>query len=363
MSFYMPVKIYSGKDCIRKNSSVFSGFGKKAMIVTGKNSAKACGALDDVVYALSENNISYDIFDKVLNNPTVENCFEGGKLAKESKADFIIAIGGGSPLDASKAIAMYASNDIEPHDIFNGEQKNKPLPIIGIPTTAGTGSEVTQYSVLTVDKEETKKSFSTPDTFCRIAFLDAKYTESLPLSITIDTAVDALSHALESILNKRTTSLSELYAKESLKLIGSAIPSLLSGNLTLAVRENLLTASMYAGVAIAQTGTCIVHSMGYPLTYYKGLSHGRANGMLLASFFKGCEKVEKEKCSALLKLMGFDSSDEFENILKKLMPDCHILTEEEAKRFAAKTIKAKNVAFCIWDVTEDEEYSIFSQLI
>ena len=362
MSFYMPTKIYSGKDCVLKNSSVFSTFGKKALIVTGKTSAKASGALDDVLNVLSTNEIDYEIFDKVLNNPTIENCFEGGKIAKQFSSDFIVAIGGGSPLDASKAIAMYATNDIEPIDIFDGEQKNKPLPIIAIPTTAGTGSEVTQYSVLTVDSEETKKSFSTNDTFAKVAFLDAKYTMSLPLGITIDTAVDTLSHSLESILNKRTNVFSELYAKESLKLTGQALDALISGNVDYQTREILLLASMYAGVAIAQTGTTVVHSMGYPLTYYKGLTHGNANGLLLSSFLEGCEKANHNLVYELLGYLGLKDLNEFDEVLIKLMPERNILSDEEAKYFASKTILAKNVASCIWNITENEEYSFFAKL-
>jgi len=362
MSFFMPTKLYSGRDCIKNNASVFSAFGKKALIVTGRTSAKASGALDDIISVLQKDNIAYDIFDKVLNNPTVENCYEGGMLAKKSNVDFIVAIGGGSPLDASKAIAMYATNDIEPLDIFLGEQKNKPLSIIAVPTTAGTGSEVTQYSVLTVDSEETKKSFSTNDTFATVAFLDARYTESLPLGITIDTAVDALSHSLESILNKRTNKFSELYAKEALKLIGKAIPALISGDITFEIREILLLASMYAGVSIAQTGTTVVHSMGYPLTYYKGLTHGNANGLLLSSFLEGCDKANHSLVNELLGYLGLEDLNEFDEVLKKLMPNRNILTNEEAKKFASKTIKAKNVASCIWDITEAEEYSFFAKL-
>lgn len=359
MNYFMPTKIYSGRDCVLKNSSIFKAYGKNALIVTGKTSAKVCGALKDVETALGENGITYSIFDKVLNNPTVENCFEGGKFAKEIKADFIVAIGGGSPLDAAKAISMYAANDIEPLKIFDGEQKNKPLPVLAIPTTAGTGSEVTQYSVLTVDAEETKKSFSTSDTFMKIAFLDAKYTEALPISITIDTAVDALSHAFESILNKRSNIFSELYAKEAIKLSGKAINSLKNGKLSFEDRENLLLASTYAGVAIAQTGTTIVHSMGYPLTYYKGLTHGNANGVLLAYFVEVCDKVKHETVTELLGYLGLKTVEEFDELLKQLLPDRSIITKEEAKQFAKKTILAKNVASCPWNVTEEDEYNIF----
>ena len=363
MSFYMPTNIYSGENCVLKNASLFKRFGKKALIVTGKTSAKFSGALDDVIYALKENNISYNIFDKVLNNPTVENCYEGGKFAKETNADFIVAIGGGSPLDAAKAISMYATNDLSPMQIFDGEQKNKPLPIIAIPTTAGTGSEVTQYSVLTVDSKETKVSFSTNDTFMKIAFLDAKYTLSLPMSITIDTAVDALSHALESILNNRTNVFSELYATKALKLWGKALPSLLEGNLRFHDRENLLLASTYAGVAIAQTGTTIVHSMGYPLTYYKSLTHGNANGVLLSAFVEHCDKINHNLVTELLGCLGLNSISEFDKILNQLMPDRKIITDDEAKLFASKTIKSKNVASCPWDVTEEDEYKIFLKLL
>lgn len=358
----MPTKIYSGKNCVKNNASVFVSFGKKALIVTGKNSAKACGALDDVIFALEQNNINYDIFDKVLNNPSVENCYDGAMFAKEAGCDFIIAIGGGSPLDAAKAISMYATNDISPLEIFNGEQKNKPLPVVAIPTTAGTGSEVTQYSVLTVNSEETKKSFSTKDTFAHIAFLDATYTMSLPLFITIDTVVDALSHALESILNKRTNTFSELYAKESLKLIGKVLPKLILGELTFKERETLLLASTYAGVAIAQTGTTVVHSMGYPLTYYKGLSHGNANGVLLASFMEGNNKVNPALVKELLGYLNIKDIKEFDELLKKLLPKRDILTPDEAKTFAQKTIKAKNVASCMWDITEEDEHLIFAKL-
>lgn len=363
MSFYMPTNIYIGKDCVKQNASVFADFGKRALIVTGKNSAKASGALDDIESVLKQNNISYDIFDKVLNNPTVENCFEGGKVAKETKADFVVAIGGGSPLDASKAIAMYAKNDILPMDIFNGVQENKPLPIIAVPTTAGTGSEVTQYSVLTVDAEETKKSFCTKDTFASVAFVDAKYTESLPVHITIDTAVDALSHALESIFNKRSGCISELFAKDAVKLIGKSIPALISENIDFKTREDLILASMYAGISIAQTGTCIVHSMGYPLTYYKGITHGRANGMLLGSFMEGCQKADSKKCEEVFGYLNVKDAEEFSALLKKLIPASGIISEKEAKSFAKKTIKAKNVKSCIWDVTEEEEYNTFAKLI
>ena len=111
LGFYMPTKVIVGKDCVRENSDVFK-IGKKALIVTGKNSAKLSGALDDVKYALEKNNIEYVIFDKVMSNPTVECVYDGAETAMEEEVDFVIAIGGGSPMDSAKAIALLAVSDI-----------------------------------------------------------------------------------------------------------------------------------------------------------------------------------------------------------------------------------------------------------
>ncbi|MGN1116339.1 MAG: iron-containing alcohol dehydrogenase, partial [Candidatus Ornithomonoglobus sp.] len=176
-SFHMPTKITVGTNAVKENTADLI-LGTRAMIVTGKSSGKKSGALDDVTDALTQNNIPYLIYDKIENNPTIESTAEGGAAARGFGADFLIGIGGGSPLDAAKAIAVYAVNepkdgsDFELYDIFNGSYKNKPLPMAGIPTTAGTGSEATPYSILTLHRDKNKKSFSSPDVFYKTAFID-----------------------------------------------------------------------------------------------------------------------------------------------------------------------------------------------
>lgn len=140
-----------------EKTAMFSQIGKKALIVTGKNSAKLSGALDDVKYALEKNNIEYVIFDKVMSNPTVECVYDGAETAMEEEVDFVIAIGGGSPMDSAKAIALLAVSDIERKNLFDGNIGNKALPMIHIPTTAGTGSEVTPYAILTNHENRQKR--------------------------------------------------------------------------------------------------------------------------------------------------------------------------------------------------------------
>ena len=200
-NYYMPVRIITGENAVSENADQLI-LGKRAMIVTGAHSGRESGALDDITAVLDSRKIPYLVYDRIENNPSIESAAEGGSAAREFGADFMIAAGGGSPLDAAKAIAVYASNppedgsDFELYDIFGGKYKNKPLPIAGIPTTAGTGSEVTPYSILTLHKEQTKKSFSSPEVFFKTAFLDGKYIVDLPLQTARNTAVDTLSHLI-----------------------------------------------------------------------------------------------------------------------------------------------------------------------
>ncbi len=355
---FMPTRVILGKGCVKENASLFAEFGKKACIVTGKTSAQKSGALADVTETLTSQHIAYTIFDEVENNPSVETCFRGGQKAKAYGADFVIAIGGGSPMDAAKAVAAFATNDMAPMDIY-GTFKNNPLPLLTVPLTAGTGSEVTPYSVLTVEEIENKKSFSHPESFSKIAFLDPGYLESLPRSVLFDTTADALSHALESMLCKRTSDISNVYAEAALRHLGKLIPDVIAGKPDF---EKLLFASSLAGMAIAHTGTVVVHSMGYLLTYYNNVPHGRANALLLPGFLKLCAKHVPARVTPVLKAFGAETVEALCGIITQLVDEPVLLTEKEVKTFAKKAISAKNVSQNLWQISEAEEASIYATL-
>ena len=158
---YMPVRCLWGKNAVAENSSEFKMLGKKCLILTGKSGAKKSGALDDAIKALEIENIGYAVFDEIGENPLLSVCHKAGVAAREANADFLLGIGGGSVLDAAKAIAIYASNPVlSPIDIYKREYDNAPLPVALIGTTAGTGSEVTAVAVLTNDETGIKKSIS-----------------------------------------------------------------------------------------------------------------------------------------------------------------------------------------------------------
>lgn len=360
--FHMPVKTYFGEGCISKNASELAKFGHKAVIVTGGRSAKLSGALSDICAALEQLGIEYTIYDKVLNNPTLGNVREGGAIARQFGAGFVIGIGGGSPLDAAKAVAVLAVNNIEPEQLFTNAFANRPLPIIAIPTTAGTGSEVTPYSILTRPDKQTKISFGTPETFPAIAFLDPHYTESQPLEVTINTAVDAFSHSLEGFLGKRRTPPSDILAREGIRLFGSCLEGLRSGNIGPETREKLLYASMLGGMVIAQTGTTIVHGIGYNYTYFSGIPHGRANGYLIAEYLRFNYEYAKDRIDDVLALTDLTSLDELDAALTELIGRAPVLTGEEISLYAAITMTQRSTATNIRPVEAKDIEGILARL-
>ncbi|MDU2063479.1 MAG: iron-containing alcohol dehydrogenase family protein [Sporomusaceae bacterium] len=342
LNFYMPTKVFFGENCLAEQAAQFKQLGTKAFIATGKSSAQN-GSLAAVIAALTASNIDYTLFDRISSNPSVTLVREAAQLAREAKADFIIGIGGGSPMDAAKAIAVLTYNEVDDIRLFSGPYDQPVLPVVAVPTTAGTGSEVTQYSILTNEKEETKTSIANEVIFPKLAFLDPEFMADLPQRVTIHTAVDALSHAVEGYLSTKATTISSLVATESMTLLGECLKQL-TEPIDQSVRAKLLYASMLGGMVIAHTGTTAVHAMGYSLTYFKGIDHGRANGLLLGEYLAVLAPSHPEKVQEVLRCLGFSQVEEFKNVLDSLLGEKESVTTEELERFSAKAAQAKNLA-------------------
>lgn len=339
MKFFIPVKVYEESNCIENHAQEIADLGSCALIVTGRHSAKACGALDDVAAALEKYGKKYVIFNQVEENPSRETIMAGRDLGLESKADFVIAIGGGSPMDAGKAIALMIAQPDEGIDYLYSKQESfSILPIVAIPTTCGTGSEVTAVSVLT--NRETQKKGSIPfKIFPDLALLDEKYLHSMPLSKICDTAVDAMAHMMESYLSSSATDFSRLFVKEGLEA-WSQNKDVLSGKRKPEAEDyrRLLYASTMGGMAIAHTGTSIPHGMSYAATYQAKVTHGRACGYYLTGFLRECGE---EGCRILPQMAGFSGIDELEAFLFEI---CHMTIDEipEALRIETAEQMASN---------------------
>ena len=282
MNHFMPVQLYSGEHSVEVNTDLFSEFGSRCVIVTGKSSAVKSGALDDVVSALKRCGIPYRVFDGIAQNPSVTSCIQAGCDARNFGADFVIGIGGGSALDAAKATAVFAANSGLDEDGFYGKDwGTDPLPILLAGTTSGTGSEVTKVSVLT-DSKGRKHSIHDDRLFARAAFGDPRYTMALPRPVTLSTGIDVLSHCAESYFNRKADEISRAFAVRGIRLLYGPLLAAAEGRpLTLEQRGQLYDASILGGLAICGTGTCFPHNVGYYLTENYGIPHGFASARFL----------------------------------------------------------------------------------
>lgn len=326
MKFYMPVKVYHETECVRSHAAELCALGHKALIVTGKSSAAKCGALGDVEEALEQGGRQFCVFNEVEENPSVETIVRGAQLGCAEGADFVIGIGGGSPMDAAKAVAFLMKRtgtgaDAEHNgmtlqsaltDLYDASLPADALPVAAVPTTCGTGSEVTGVSVLTRHDKRAKGSIP-HKIFPKLALVDAKYLAAAPRKVLVNTSVDAFAHLAESFMSRKADAYSMAPAIAGFSIWGSIRDCLLEKKAPAPEElERMMRASVFGGMAIAQTGTCLPHALGYTLTYELGIPHGPACGYFLAGFLKEAGEEDRE---AVLDAAGFADFDELEEFL------------------------------------------------
>lgn len=364
--FKIPTTVYSGEDII-KSSPQLLALGTTALIVTGKSSAEKCGALDDVKNALDGLGIRHAHFNGITENPRIEDCYEGARKATALRADFIIAIGGGSPIDAAKAIAAYAANpQAKQNDLYDQKiMTASSLPLIAVPTTAGTGSEVNNYAVITQSGGLVKKTFKSRSSYPTLALLDPKYTYTLSNNYTMSTALDALCHSIESYMSPKSTPQSEALALHAAKLITSVIfkdAKLHDGEYSKAERAVLLNASCLAGMAIAHTGTGFPHPLGYSITLSEGVPHGKACAVFESAFltYNELTAIGAEKASDIYKVTGIDGE-----VLKSLLTaaaDVELkLTPDEIDEHVSRIENAGNFANSPYCLNRGEMIDIYTR--
>ncbi len=338
-NIYMPARLISGENCVIKNSAEFSKLGKKCLIVTSRTSGKKSGALDDVITALNNENVEFTIFDEITENPLASTVIKAGEKAREFGADFIIGIGGGSPLDASKAVAICAENpDYDIKGLYSRKIPSKALPVILVGTTSGTGSEVTGVSVLTNDEDGMKKSISGADCYSAVSFLDPKYTCSMNYDVTVSTALDAFAHAVEGWFAPLCSDLPTQYGKMALPLIYNGL-KYLDETKSLPdekMRADLYYGSIYAGLELNVCGAAFPHTVGYVLTENFGIPHGKACTAFMPYLLEKAKEYKNERYHELLEILG-DSEDNIINTVKSLTDVKNLkMTDEQIKEWCSR---------------------------
>lgn len=331
LNSYMPVKLVTGRGCVRSGAKELAKLGGACLIVTGRSSAKACGALQDVTDTLDANGQRWVLFDGIGQNPRLTDCMAAAEMAIAAGADFVLGIGGGSALDAAKCIAVLAANPgMTQAQLYAFDWQNSPLKIAAVGTTAGTGSEVTKVSVITTP-DGRKKSFHHEAIFPALSLGDPGYTMSVPPMVTRSTMVDVLAHCAESFFSRSANHISRCYAVEGIRLLMPVFRMMARQgceNLDYDAREQLYCASIYGGLAINVTGTCFPHTMGYLLTESFGIPHGTACAVFQRDFYEYNKAVVPELAAEYLERIGC-GEEEYFRLLETLTPPCDISMDEE----------------------------------
>ena len=255
----------------------------KAFVVTDKDLIKY-GVADKVLSVLKSAGIPYEIFSEIKQNPTVFNVKTGVKAFAESGADFILAIGGGSSIDSAKAVGIITNNP-EFSDVVSlegvADTKKKSVPIIALPTTAGTAAEVTINYVITDEANEKKMVCVDPNDIPAIAIVDAELMYTLPKSLTASTGLDALTHAIEGLITKGAWEMSDMFEIKAIEMIARYLETAVNEPTNAEARNGMAVAQYIAGMAFSNVGLGVVHGMAHPLGAIFDIPHGVANALLL----------------------------------------------------------------------------------
>lgn len=306
--------------------------GKRPMILIDKNLADA-GYRGKIAALFEGIGMTYTLYDRVEAEPPLELADEGAKVALKTKSDIVIGIGGGSAMDTAKAISVIAANKGKAKDYLGLNNIPGPgLPKIMIPTTAGTGSEVTFTSVFIRSDLKKKEGMNSPYLYPEIALLDPVLTLSVPPAVTASTGVDAFCHALESYTSKNASPMSEMFSLEAMELIASSLRTCVHNGDDIVAREAMLLGSLYAGLGLANAGVTAVHSLSYPLGGKYGIPHGMANTVLLPAVMQFNLPGAIEKLAVVSEIMGEavedlslrEAADMAVGAVEELIHDCDI---------------------------------------
>ena len=284
-----------------------SRLGLHKAFVTSDKSLVQFGVTGMVLKVLDDAGIPYEVFSDIKPNPTVTNVLNGVEAFAKSGADFILAIGGGSSIDTSKAIGIISSNP-EFKDVVSlegvADTKHKSVPIIALPTTAGTAAEVTINYVITDEKKEKKMVCVDPNDIPAIAIIDAELMYSLPKSLTASTGMDALTHAIEGLITKASWEMSDMFEIKAIEMIARYLPTAVAEPKNPEGRNGMAVAQYIAGMAFSNVGLGAVHGMAHPMSAIFDVPHGVACALLLPILMEYNEPACIDKYETIANAMG-----------------------------------------------------------
>lgn len=378
--FVIPNHTVVGTNVLGEAAPLLKKMGNKAFIVTGRHVAVS-DMMKQLTALLDENGIDCVIFDGITGEPTDTMIENGVEMLKSSGCDFIIGIGGGSPLDSAKAIAAMAVNEGSIADYNGKEITGEILPLAAIPTTAGTGSEATKFTVIT-DSEKGIKMLLKGDVLVpKLAIVDSSFTVGAPKSVTSATGLDALTHAVEAYTSRKAFSMTDTLAVSAVKRIMKYLPIAYREPDNSLAREQMSIAALEAGICINNSSVTIVHGMSRPIGALFHVPHGMSNAMLLKECLSFAVSGAYEKFANLGRETGVASdsdSDEtaaekFIDSLQNICDVCEIPTLEhygidrdeyysKISKMATDAVASGSPANTVKKVTVDDCIEIYKKL-
>lgn len=331
--FFIPETILSGNGSMNQIGSYAGSFGKKCLIVCGKSTVRN-GLHNRLDLLLTEHNISCAVFDGISGEPTDVMITEGLEKYRSEECDFLIGVGGGSSIDAMKAIAMTAVYDGRLSD-YIGVEIDSTLPnMIAVPTTAGTGSEATQFTIITDTETGVKMLLKGRSLMPKLAVVDPELTVTSPKGVTVSTGLDALTHAIEAYTSRKAQPLSDTLAISAVKRIFQYLPLVIQNGDDHDARAQMSIAALEAGIAFNNSSVTLVHGMSRPIGALFHVPHGISNAMLLNVCLDFAKPGAVSRFADLGRAIGAadrffsdaEAADVFMQVLNDLCGKCGILT-------------------------------------
>ena len=315
-----PTKIIFGRGTLEQLGPEVKCWGEKALLVTGKSAIRKSGILDKIAAAMKSARIEFSLFDRVEHDPSLKTVDEGVKFLQEEKCDIVVGLGGGSTLDVAKAIASLARQPGTVWEYHSGKEiKKEGLPFIALPTTAGTGAEITNNSVLTDRNKVIKKSIRSPFMIAKVALIDPELTLSLPAQITAYTGMDAFTQALESYVSKTSNPVSDSLALRAVEIIYHSLPGAVQNGGNIEVRERMALGSLLSGMAFSNSGLGAVHGLAHPIGARFNVPHGLACAVLLPYIIGFNLRTKRDKFKQIAEKIGIRNVENLPSAVKKLL--------------------------------------------
>ncbi|OUN94504.1 iron-containing alcohol dehydrogenase [Blautia sp. An46] len=378
--FIMPGHIISGPGALEQAGTWFASFGKKAFIVTDQMMIQLgnCQKLEEVLKA---HGVDYYIFSEITGEPTDLMVKKGLAAYKEQSCDFLIALGGGSAIDAMKAVASLAESGGEISDYMGKEIQVKTPPMAAIPTTAGTGSEATQFTIITDTEKDIKMLLKGRVLMPDMAVIDARFTMTAPPKITAATGLDALCHGIEAYTSRKAQPMSDTFALSAVKRIFRYLPKAYRDGKDQEAREQMALAALEAGIAFNNSSVTVIHGMSRPIGALFHVAHGLSNAMLMKECLTFALSGAKERFGDLGRVVGVASENDtdaeagrkflagVEALVKELdIPDLEGAGIQREKFFelidkmAHDAMESGSPQNTMRDITEEEVKEIYKKL-